>query len=116
MYPQVPLLTCNLQKRKACQMIQPIVKIEFLVCKYPIRSKRTTAFCSSGGKPVLTTFKRNCFHPGISSISTNNAPVNDDSSKQITSKDMLKAMLSYIWPKVSLKCDFLVHYFEKIPD
>ncbi|XKL64709.1 hypothetical protein PGB90_004795 [Kerria lacca] len=49
-------------------------------------------------RPILSTSKRSCFHPGISSISTNNISL-DDESKKVTSSDMLRAMLSYIWPK-----------------
>uniref|UniRef100_A0A1B6C5C3 Iron-sulfur clusters transporter ABCB7, mitochondrial n=2 Tax=Clastoptera arizonana TaxID=38151 RepID=A0A1B6C5C3_9HEMI len=41
--------------------------------------------------------KRDCFHPGISAVSGSNMAV--ESSGNITNKDMLQALLSYIWPK-----------------
>lgn len=66
---------------------------------YSIRSKTSLHGATNYLRPILSTSKRSCFHPGISSISTNNISL-DDESKKVTSSDMLRAMLSYIWPKV----------------
>ncbi|KAF7997282.1 hypothetical protein HCN44_005559 [Aphidius gifuensis] len=41
--------------------------------------------------------KRNCFHPG--GLSMSNEPLNLKENITVTSGDMIKAMLSYIWPK-----------------
>ncbi|KYN12360.1 ATP-binding cassette sub-family B member 7, mitochondrial [Trachymyrmex cornetzi] len=49
----------------------------------------------TGAKPGQQ--KRNCFHPGISSLSRDAIDLHDKSS--VTSMDMLKAMLRYIWPE-----------------
>ncbi|XP_018053279.1 PREDICTED: ATP-binding cassette sub-family B member 7, mitochondrial [Atta colombica] len=49
----------------------------------------------TGAKPGQQ--KRNCFHPGISSLSRDAIDLHDKSS--LTSMDMLKAMLRYIWPE-----------------
>ena len=51
----------------------------------------------TGAKPGQQ--KRNCFHPGISSLNRDAIDLHDKLS--LTSMDMLKAMLRYIWPKVS---------------
>ncbi|XP_025835797.1 ATP-binding cassette sub-family B member 7, mitochondrial [Agrilus planipennis] len=39
---------------------------------------------------------RGCFHPGASFISRENIPMNE--KEQITGRDMIRAMLTYIWP------------------
>jgi hypothetical protein len=57
-----------------------------------------------GTKVLLGQATRGCFHPGTSSLSRESFTQGMDKSSQVTSKDMLKAMLSYIWPKV---CPFL---------
>ncbi|XP_046745534.1 iron-sulfur clusters transporter ABCB7, mitochondrial [Diprion similis] len=49
----------------------------------------------TGGKPGQQ--KRNCFHPGASSMSRDAISFGD--RPPVTSKDMIKGMLSYIWPK-----------------
>ncbi|XP_012261385.2 iron-sulfur clusters transporter ABCB7, mitochondrial isoform X1 [Athalia rosae] len=49
----------------------------------------------TGGKPGQQ--KRNCFHPGTSNIGSE--VINFQDKPPVTSKDMLKGMLSYIWPK-----------------
>ncbi|XP_043276616.1 iron-sulfur clusters transporter ABCB7, mitochondrial isoform X2 [Venturia canescens] len=48
----------------------------------------------TGGKPGQQ--KRNCFHPGVSSLSRENGIVD---SEPVNSSQMMKAMLGYIWPK-----------------
>lgn len=50
----------------------------------------------TGSKPGQQ--KRNCFHPGVSSISRETLNLQD--SPTVTSSEMVTAMLSYIWPKV----------------
>lgn len=45
--------------------------------------------------------KRNCFHPGVSGLNRDALDLHDKPS--VTSTDMLKAMLRYIWPEVSVK-------------
>lgn len=42
--------------------------------------------------------KRNCFHPGVSSLSRDGIGLKTD--KPVNSSDMAKAMLGYIWPQV----------------
>ncbi|XP_034950819.1 ATP-binding cassette sub-family B member 7, mitochondrial [Chelonus insularis] len=49
----------------------------------------------TGGKPGQQ--KRNCFHPGASSLNREDLNFHDSSS--VTNSEMIKAMLSYIWPK-----------------
>ncbi|KAK2587478.1 hypothetical protein KPH14_003182 [Odynerus spinipes] len=49
----------------------------------------------TGGKPGQQ--KRNCFHPGVSSLTRDASALKGQSS--VTSSDMLKAMLKYIWPE-----------------
>jgi hypothetical protein len=49
---------------------------------------------------------RKCFHPGSSSMAREAVPLN---AEPVTSKDMLKGMLTYIWPKVCLSV-FLGEY------
>lgn len=51
----------------------------------------------TGAKPGQQ--KRNCFHPGVSSLNRDATDLQDKS--QVTSTDMLKAMLKYIWPEVN---------------
>ncbi|KAG5337418.1 ABCB7 protein, partial [Acromyrmex charruanus] len=53
----------------------------------------------TGAKPGQQ--KRNCFHPGISSLSRDAIDLHDKSS--VTNMDMLKAMLRYIWPEDDLE-------------
>lgn len=50
----------------------------------------------TGGKPGQQ--KRNCFHPGASTMSREDLNLKD--SPSVTSADMIKAMGSYIWPQV----------------
>jgi len=50
----------------------------------------------TGAKPGQQ--KRNCFHPGVSSLNRDAIDLRDKPS--VTSTDMLKAMLRYIWPEV----------------
>ncbi|XP_073985787.1 iron-sulfur clusters transporter ABCB7, mitochondrial-like [Rhodnius prolixus] len=45
-----------------------------------------------------TQKKRDCFHPGASALARESLGT-FEGTKEITSKDMLHAMLSYIWPK-----------------
>ncbi|XP_015112471.1 ATP-binding cassette sub-family B member 7, mitochondrial [Diachasma alloeum] len=49
----------------------------------------------TGGKPGQQ--KRNCFHPGASTLSRDDLHLKDYPA--VTSADMIKAMGSYIWPK-----------------
>ncbi|CAK9832303.1 Iron-sulfur clusters transporter ABCB7, mitochondrial [Anthophora retusa] len=49
----------------------------------------------TGGK--ASQQKRDCFHPGVSSMSREGIDLQEKQS--VTSTDMIKAMLSYIWPK-----------------
>lgn len=49
----------------------------------------------TGAKPGQQ--KRNCFHPGISSL--NRDALNLEDKPSVTSVDMLRAMLRYIWPE-----------------
>lgn len=48
-----------------------------------------------------TQKKRDCFHPGASALARESLGT-FEGTKEITSKDMLHAMLSYIWPKVCI--------------
>jgi len=41
--------------------------------------------------------KRSCFHPGVSGLSREEAGLKAD--KEVTGKDIFKAMVSYVWPK-----------------
>ncbi|CAD6227189.1 GSCOCT00014075001.2-RA-CDS [Cotesia congregata] len=49
----------------------------------------------TGNKPGQQ--KRNCFHPGVSNLGEETLTSKD--SSPVTSSDMIKGMLSYIWPK-----------------
>ncbi|XP_076398264.1 ATP binding cassette subfamily B member 7 isoform X1 [Megachile rotundata] len=49
----------------------------------------------TGGKSSQP--KRDCFHPGVSSLSHESLDLQD--KKPVTSSDMIKAMLTYIWPR-----------------
>lgn len=50
----------------------------------------------TGAKPGQQ--KRNCFHPGVSSLSRESLNFGD--GRKVTGTDMLKAMVHFIWPKV----------------
>ncbi|XP_022193291.2 ATP-binding cassette sub-family B member 7, mitochondrial [Nilaparvata lugens] len=41
--------------------------------------------------------KRDCFHPGVSALDRTSIKVGNEND--VTGKDMIKAMLTYIWPK-----------------
>lgn len=41
---------------------------------------------------------RNCFHPGASALSRDYVGV---AAKDVTGREMLRALASYVWPKVS---------------
>ena len=56
--------------------------------------------------------KRNCFHPGVSSLSRDGIGVKTD--KPIKSSDMTKAMFSYIWPQVSVYVHHKKNTFYKM--
>lgn len=47
---------------------------------------------------MLGIQKRDCFHPGASFLSYED--VNIKEAKPVTSRDMIKGMMAYIWPKV----------------
>ncbi|KAJ8680880.1 hypothetical protein QAD02_016667 [Eretmocerus hayati] len=49
----------------------------------------------TGAKPAQQ--KRNCFHPGASSL--NRDALNIDNGPKVTGNEMLKAMFEFIWPK-----------------
>ncbi|KAK0179807.1 hypothetical protein PV327_005524 [Microctonus hyperodae] len=49
----------------------------------------------TGSKPGQQ--KRNCFHPGVSSLSRENFDIPDKPA--VSNTEMMKAMLDYIWPK-----------------
>ncbi|KAK0096784.1 hypothetical protein PV326_004419 [Microctonus aethiopoides] len=49
----------------------------------------------TGSKPGQQ--KRNCFHPGVSSLSRENFDIPDKPA--VSNAEMMKAMLDYIWPK-----------------
>lgn len=49
----------------------------------------------TGGKPGQQ--KRNCFHPGASDMSRES--IGFENRPPVTSQEMMKGMLSYIWPK-----------------
>lgn len=53
----------------------------------------------TGGKPAQQ--KRNCFHPGASSLSRDGLEFG--SGPQVTGQDMMQAMFKFIWPKVISK-------------
>lgn len=42
---------------------------------------------------------RNCFHPGATALSRDYVGV---SAKDVTGREMLRALATYVWPKVSL--------------
>ncbi|XP_014467517.1 PREDICTED: ATP-binding cassette sub-family B member 7, mitochondrial [Dinoponera quadriceps] len=75
------------QKKKDCvpqsKSVVPPVKFTSVVASL------------TGAKPGQQ--KRNCFHPGMSGLSRDAIDLQDKSS--VTSTDMLKAMLKYIWPE-----------------
>ncbi|KAI5697831.1 hypothetical protein M8J76_000645 [Diaphorina citri] len=54
-----------------------------------------------GDKPspstLIKTQKRNCFHPGASTLTTTNEI--ETAKEEVTSQEMIKAMLTHIWPK-----------------
>ncbi|KAG7199252.1 hypothetical protein KM043_018118 [Ampulex compressa] len=58
--------------------------------KFPLAVESLT-----GAKPGQQ--KRNCFHPGTSSLSRDGIDIQSKAS--VTSSDMIKAMLRYIWPE-----------------
>lgn len=99
---QTPLVRNHLQNDVYYRhRARPVLGNSFLCVNYPVRYKTALQDTSTHLKPILSTSaKRGCFHPGASLISTNNIQL-DDGNKKITGKDMLRAMLSYIWPKVS---------------
>lgn len=49
--------------------------------------------------------KRDCFHPGVSSLSHECIDVQE--REAIKSANMIRAMLRYIWPKVSYLRDLI---------
>lgn len=49
--------------------------------------------------------KRDCFHPGASVLSREDINLGD--AKPVSGTDMIRGMLEYVWPKVSL-CFFLL--------
>lgn len=57
-------------------------------------SKKQSETLSAG---LLKTQKRNCFHPGTSSLNVNNDI--EHAKEEVTSQEMIKAMLTHIWPK-----------------
>lgn len=52
----------------------------------------------TGAKPGQQ--KRNCFHPGVSGLNRDAIDLRDKSP--VTSTEMLKALLRYIWPEVKI--------------
>lgn len=52
----------------------------------------------TGAKPAQQ--KRNCFHPGASSLGRDG--LNLGNAPQVSGNDMLKAMFNFVWPKVIL--------------
>ncbi|XP_065201952.1 iron-sulfur clusters transporter ABCB7, mitochondrial [Planococcus citri] len=99
-FNEAPLIIYTLRSKGICRnQILDAIPVGCLYCSFPLRFKSTSPIQSRKNNPLLSVLsKRNCFHPGVSSIG-HNAAFKEDGSKQITSKDMLKAMLSYIWPK-----------------
>ncbi|XP_012278205.1 ATP-binding cassette sub-family B member 7, mitochondrial [Orussus abietinus] len=74
------------QKKKNVPQVQSVVT--------PVKFALVVAGIT-GAKPGQQ--KRNCFHPGVSNLSREG--VNFQDSPPVTSTDMIKAMLAYIWPK-----------------
>lgn len=58
---------------------------------------------------LLVQPKRDCFHPGISGLDRNSIKLNE--KEQVTGQDMIKAMLTYIWPKVGKIFFYYITYF-----
>lgn len=58
--------------------------------------------------PLQEPQKRHCFHPGASSFG--NDALGDINAPEVTSGQMLRAMMAYIWPKddamIRKRCDF----------
>lgn len=54
---------------------------------------------ASRAKVPLSQLNRTCFHPGVSGLARDTISLGNNTT-QITSRDMLHGMLSYIWPKV----------------
>ena len=64
---------------------------------------------ASRAKVPISQHNRACFHPGVSALARETSSLGDN-APQITSKDMLQAMLSYIWPKVRyFVCDININ-------
>ncbi|XP_014283304.1 iron-sulfur clusters transporter ABCB7, mitochondrial [Halyomorpha halys] len=61
--------------------------------------KTKTYFKSIKDNLSISQIKRWCFHPGTSVLSRETLGKVTQDSKQVTSKDMINAMLQYIWPK-----------------
>lgn len=53
---------------------------------------------TSRAKVPVSQINRACFHPGVSALARDTISLGNNAT-QITSRDMLQAMLSYIWPK-----------------
>ncbi|XP_001605664.2 ATP-binding cassette sub-family B member 7, mitochondrial isoform X1 [Nasonia vitripennis] len=74
------------QKKKTVPQAKPIVT--------PVKQNSVVASIT-GAKPAQQ--KRNCFHPGASSLGRDALDLGQD--KKVTSKDMIKTMFNFIWPK-----------------
>uniref|UniRef100_A0ABD2VYU5 Iron-sulfur clusters transporter ABCB7, mitochondrial n=1 Tax=Trichogramma kaykai TaxID=54128 RepID=A0ABD2VYU5_9HYME len=73
------------QKKKNIPQTKPIVT--------PVKQASVVASIT-GGKPAQQ--KRNCFHPGASSLSRDTFKID---APKVAPKDMLGAMFNFIWPK-----------------
>lgn len=86
-----------------CYKLRSTTNSSFLFYNYPKRFKSVLSGKPKYAKSILwKPWRRSCFHPGVSSLYTNNAGFDNESN--ITGKDMLRSMLSYIWPKVKSGC------------
>jgi hypothetical protein len=69
----------------------------YLTSNSPDVSKIVSDFVPAKIPPGQTV--RKCFHPGASSMAREAISLN---GSPVTSKDMLRGMMTYIWPKVCL--------------
>lgn len=76
-------------------LISPIKLARHLHTSRELRVSKKQSETSSTS--VLKTQKRNCFHPGTSSLNVNNDI--EPAKEEVTSQEMVKSMLTHIWPK-----------------
>ncbi|CAL7943275.1 unnamed protein product [Xylocopa violacea] len=94
-YPATAIRCCSGNVIDRAQKKQSVLQSKSIVppVKFPLVISGLT-----GGKSGQQ--KRDCFHPGASTLSTEDIDLQGSS---VTSANMIKAMLRYIWPKDDLE-------------